>query len=572
MYSNQTLATNGAPITDMSIKPFDSAHLVAANSGAFDSSILTSSFLQLDPNKNMLLLQTKWDEQVEKTESFATSIYRNVVNSNAVLTVNGQDGGFKFKQAVETDNCLRTVEDTSNQSPDGYVGVGGSTFTVVLNKKLAPFQTISVDKTLKNSFIMVADVEVKYLGYGYLHTFFLPNSESDNTLAYETAFLKNDVTYQVGSASYIFEYAEKLGHAHLPDVTRYVEGEFKLGAGTGMETFVTGKADSYKMNPGYTTVDTQNYIKKIQATSFDKDNPLAIVQFATTSGTINTIADLAEIITIKQFNENMNSSLMFMDGAKISSAKGTIEINEGLWQQMQRGKKFKYARKGMFNESDVQAVKNHVFKYNPKKAEECRLRIVAGTGLAGNIEQIIARNANNQVLNLAPLLGSINILGTNPVSGALNALSVKPVKFAEAYLPGIGMLSVEEDTSLNHVAGADVRVRGINPAGNDYTTYSGYIWDVMSQEFSNNGELPAGTMAVGGENVAKHNVYLVRPERNSVMWGRTNGRYSSTKTSDIVSSHNLMGQGFWIYGFGALWMPDPSRFVMIELANRFGVN
>jgi hypothetical protein len=29
-----------------------------------------------------------------------------------------------------------------------------------------------------------------------------------------------------------------------------------------------------------------------------------------------------------------------------------------------------------------------------------------------------------------------------------------------------------------------------------------------------------------------------------------------------------MGEGFFIYGFGAMWMPDPSKFVMIELKNR----
>jgi hypothetical protein len=570
MFSNQNLALNGAPITNMTVGMFPKENLIAAQQGYMDASILTSSFLQLDPNKNMLLLQTAWDKQVERKESFANSVYRNVVASNAVLTVNGQDGGFKYKSAVETDNCLRTVEDTSEQSPDGYVGVGGSTFKMVLNKKLSPYQTITIDKTLPNSFIMVADVEVDYVGYGYVHTMFLPNSESDTSLAYPISYLKNDVTYQVGSASYIFEYAEKLGIVHLPESNRYLEGEFKLGTGQGMESAVTGKADSYKMNPGYTTVDTQEYIKKVQAMQLDPDNPLVGVQVATPNGAVNTIADLMEILTIKTFNDKFNSSLMFMDAAKISTSKGVIEINEGLWQQMMRGKKFKYNRKGMFDESDVLGVKNYVYKYNNKRSEDCRLKIVAGSELTANIERIIAKHANAQLNNLAPILGSDRPFSQHPVTGALDALFVQPVRFAKAWLPGIGVLEVEEDSSLDNVGGADVRVRGINPAGKDYTAYSGYIWDVTDQEFSNNAELPEGTKAIGGETMVKHNVYLIRPERNAVMWGRQNGRYSSTKVSDIVSSHNLMAQGFWIYGFGALWMPDPSKFVMIELANRFG--
>ena len=69
--------------------------------------------------------------------------------------------------------------------------------------------------------------------------------------------------------------------------------------------------------------------------------------------------------------------------------------------------------------------------------------------------------------------------------------------------------------------------------------------------------------------VAKHNTDWVRPERNPIVWGRNTGRYSSKKASDIASSSNLMGEGFFIYGFGAMWMPDPSKFVMIELKNRY---
>lgn len=571
MISNQNLGFNGAPLTEMSVAPFPKENLIQAQQGYFDSTILTSSFLKLDPNRNMLLLQTAWDKQVLKQESFSTSVYRNVVASKAELTVNGQDGSFKYKIAVETDNCLKTVEDTSGQTPDDYVGVDGSTFKLILNKALSPWQALTVDKTIDDLFIMVADVEVENLGYGYLHTCFLPNSEKDSSLAYPKFYLEADVTYQVGSSSYIAEYTEKLGKAHLPDSTRYEEGEFKLGAGQGMEISVTGKADSAKLNPGYTTVDTQNYINEVKSMRLDPDNPLFGVQVKTADGAaINTIVDLAELITIRQFNENFNSALMFMTAQKHSTSKGVIEVNEGLWQQMRRGFIHKYNRKGQFNETDLKAIKNYVYRYNNKRAEDCFLKIVAGSELTANIQELQAKHAQAQLTNLAQFVGSYRPVGQSLVTGALDALVVKPLRFASAYIPGVGMLEVEENTSLDNVGGIDRRLRGNNPGGKSYTAYSGYIWDVTDQSFSNNGELPSGTKAVGGEMSAQHNVYLIRPERNPIMWGRTNGRYSSTKTSDILSSENLMSQGFWIYGFGALWMPDPSKFVMIELANRFG--
>jgi hypothetical protein len=322
-------------------------------------------------------------------------------------------------------------------------------------------------------------------------------------------------------------------------------------------------------NNGYTTADTQSWLEDFQKYGLE-DNPLVAVTASGASGSITTIADLTEIMTIRAFNERFNKSLMFMQAAKISTSKGALELNEGLWQQMQRGKKFTYAGKGMFNEADLQQVKNYVFKYNTSDVETTFLRIEAGTMLTENIERLIAKHAQAQLQFLAPILGSDRPFSTHPVSGALNALVVAPVKFSKALIPGVGMLEVTKDTSLDYVTNADIRTRGVNPRGYDHTTYSGYIWDVEDQSFSNNGTFPEGTKQIGGETTAKSNVYFIRPERGAVVWGRENGRYSSSKVSDIASSNKLMGESFWIYGFGALWMPDPSKFVQISLKHKIG--
>lgn len=570
MYSNQNLAINGAAITDMSVAAFPKENLIAAQQGAFDSSILLTSFLNLDPNRNMLLLQTAWDKQVMKKQTFASSVYKNVIASNAVLTVNGQEGGgFKYKTAVETDNCFRTVEDTSDQSPDGYVGADGSSFKIVMNKKLSPNQVLTFD-VLSDLYLVVDDIEVEYVGYGYVHYVKLLGAEQDINKVYPVEYLGNDITYTVLSGSYIAELTEKLGIPHLPESSSYLELEFKLGSGQGMEHWFTGKADSIKMSTGYTTADTQKYLQELQQAGMDENNPLALIQASGASGSITTVADMMEILTVRNFNEKFNKSLMFMQAAKFSSSKGVLEFNEGLWQQMRRGKIFKYNKKGGLTENDLVQVRNYVYKYNTSRAEDTFLNIDAGSELTFNIERIIAKHAQNQLNYLAPILGSDRPFAQHPVTGALDALVVAPVKFKSAMIPGVGMLSVRMDSSLDHVADSDIRAKGTNPGGKDHTTYSGYIWDVTDQTFSNNAKLPEGTKAIGGETMAKNNVYLVRPERNPIVWGRENGRYSSQKASDIVSSNKLMAEGFWIYGFGAMWMPDPSKFVMIELKNKLG--
>ena len=568
MFSNQNLQSNGAAITNMTIAPISGDNLIKAQQGYYDSSIMLESLVQLDPMKNMIMLQTAWDKQVMQKSAFSSSIYKRVVNNNQVLEVNGQDGGFKYKMAVETDNCMRTVEDTSSQSADGYLGGDGTTFKIVLNRKLSPFQTLSCDKAY-GSFLSVADQEVEALAHGYVHYVKLMGSEQDKLKLYSASLLRADVVYTVTSNSYIAEYSEKLGIPHVPAKTNYIESEFKLGAGQGSESWFTGKADSYKLQSGYTTADTQTYLQELSKLGLENSN-LAVVRTESANGKIDSVADISRILTMRSFTDRFNSSLMFMQGAKVSNgAKGSLEFNEGLWQQMRRGKIFTYNRKGGIELADLQAVRNYVFLNNDSRVEDTFLKIEAGTELYDNIKRIIQQNAIGQINNLANLLGADRVTEQRIVTGPLDALRVARVQFADAEIPGIGRLSVVEDKTLNYLdEGTDIRRRGINPKGYDHTTYSGYVWNVQDQFYSNNAVLPEGTRAVGGEARAQHNVYLVRPEKNALVWGTTNGRYSSKTARDIVASSNIMGEGFWIYGFGAMWMPDPSKFVMIELKNR----
>lgn len=559
---------NGASVIGFDAIKKDEASLLVAQQGFQDVSTL-SSFIELDPMRNMLLMESAWDKKVLKRTSFADSIYRDAVNNNAVLEVNGQDGGFKYKMSVETDNCMKTIEDTSGQAADGYVGADGTSFRIVLNKQLSPFTPISADMAF-GDVLIVDDQEVTFLGYGFEHWVKLVGSEEDRNKVYPASLLQADVMYKEVASSYIAEYSEKLAKVHIPGGTNYLECEFKLGSGQGVETWFTGKADSIKLLPGYTTADTDAYLKEIQMMGRDADTEVIAAIAQTSNRTITTIANLLEMLAIKQFNEKFNTSLMFMVGSKISTSKGSLEFNEGLWRQMRRGKIVFYNKKGGAELSDLQTVRNYVHKHNSSRVEDTYLKMKAGSELYDNLERIINQHASQQVTNLAPLMGTDRVTEQRIVSGPLNELTIALVRYKDAYLPGIGKFEAIRDTSLDYISGTDVRRRGVNPGGKDHTTYSGIIWDVTDQMYSNNATLPEGTKAVGGEVTARQNVYLVRPERNAVVWGRENGRYSSQKASDIIASSKTMHESFFMYGFGAMWLVDPSKFVMLELKERYG--
>jgi hypothetical protein len=233
-----------------------------------------------------------------------------------------------------------------------------------------------------------------------------------------------------------------------------MEAEFKLGSGQGFEHWFTGKADSYKLQSGYTTADTQNYLQEVASMGLDDTN-LAVIKASLANGSsIVTAADMLELLTLRSFNEKFNSSLMFMTAAKVSTSKGVIEFNEGLWQQMRRGKIFTYNKKGGLNEADLAQVRNYVYKYNDSKIDDTNLHIEAGTELADNIERIIEKHGLSQVANIAPFLGSQALLpNSSPVSGAWDRLVVNPIKIYSAKVPGVGMLTVARDTTLDYLDG-----------------------------------------------------------------------------------------------------------------------
>jgi hypothetical protein len=198
------------------------------------------------------------------------------------------------------------------------------------------------------------------------------------------------------------------------------------------------------------------------------------------------------------------------------------------------------------------------------------MRIKCGSELYDNIEVLIQNEANRQLTNVAPLLGSSRVTEQPIVTGTLTDLSVALVKFGKVKVPGIGLVEPIRDTTMDYTKLTDRQLKGMNPNGKDFTTYSGIVWDVTDQMYSNNKQLPAGTKAVNEK--VNANIYLVRPQGDSIYWGRENGRYSQFKSSDILASGKTMHESFFMFGFGAMWMADPSKFAMTQLekSNRVG--
>lgn len=547
-YTNSSLTRNGNAMID--VKPIKRTSLV--NQQGWQDASTMYTWYQDDPLKNHLRLQSWFGQQ----EMQKVPLFQDVLDHDAVLEVNGWDGKFSYDYPVETDNRVKTSDDYSFQK---YAGVDGTTFKIVLNREFGVGTTLTCDG-LDGEEIAVSDAEpVRDLGHGFEHTVVLNTNDPDKE--YPSELLQKDIEYfETGHG--IAEWGEKLGTVHMPSPTSYMTNEFQLGSPMGYETFFSGKADSVDLKEG--TASSMEFIGMLEK-FYAKGQEMVLIKDSSPNATHKySVGTILEMLTINKFNRTMSTKLMFQKGGTIKTQKGTVRYNEGLWHQMQRGYRIQYGRRGGITREHIKRARDYVFKANPfKDTVTSRLRFKCGSQAFNNVLEIFKDEVNNQLTNLSALLGADRLLPENPVSGDLFNLELKPVRFTKVNLPGVGMVEIEEDHSLNFANVTDRNLAGMNPHGADYTTYSMFIWDAADQSYSNNQSLPKGTKNVGTNSEA--NIYLVTPKGDKIYWGRENGRYDMTRATDIVASSKTMHSSFFIYGFGALWMKDPSKIVILEL-------
>lgn len=511
-----------------------------------------STWYHEDPLKNHMKLQSFFGQQSHSS----VPLFQDVLKHDAIIEVNGWDGKFTYDLPVETDTRIRTVEDTSYQQ---YAGGDGSYFKIVLNREFAPNTTLTADG-MDGDAIAVSDAEpVVDLGYGFEHTVVLLTNDPEKT--YPSFLLEKDIEYfETGGG--LAEYGEKLNLVHMPAGTEYMTCEFQLGSPQGVETWFTGKANSVDLKWGQT--NSMDYIKEVEQ-FYKKGNEVVLMQDKSPNATHKyTVGSILEMLAIQKFDRNMSVSMMFQRAATVKTQKGTVRYNEGLWHQMRRGFIITYGKRGGITREHMRRAADYVFKINPMKSEiERRIKFKCGSEAFKNVIEIYSEEVNQQINNIAALLGSDRLLPENPITGDLYNLELKPVRFTKVYLPGIGLVEIEEDRTLNYTNITDRNLRGMNPNGQDYTTYSMFIWDAADQMYSNNQEAPQGTTIIGTNKEA--NVYLVTPKSDKIYFGRENGRYSVDRATDIIASSKTMHSSFFIYGFGAMWMKDSSKFVTVEL-------
>ena len=525
------------------------------NRGGYQDWASLHTWYQEDPLKNHMKLQTFFGMQSPQRYP----IYNELLSNKAVLEVNGWEGKFTYDIPVEQVDKMITVADMSHQD---FPGIDGTTFKIVINEELAPGTTLTQDAMFGMELVVSESEPVRPKGDGFEHTVLL--NTNDSNAYYPSNLLSKGIEYFVTGHG-VAELGTRLAKVRMPKTTEYMTCEFQLGSIRGAESFVTGKADS--VNLGGAVASTKDYMDKMMMEA-EQLGELLVMMDVDAGGApkknTGRVGSVMEYLTMKELERLTANSLMFQRGGTVKDTNGTVRYNEGLWHQLRRGKIIKYGRKGGITKEHIKEAVDYVFIGNPDLPTiERKVKFKCGSAAYDNVLEIFQTEFNAQMAANAALLGADRIIN-NPVSGDNYNLILKPVRVVGVWLPGIGNVEVIEDMTLNRIQLADRNASGMHQNGFDHTAYSMLIWDASDSQYSNNKTMPKGAKLIEGGNKGA-NVYLVKPEGQFSYWGTRNGRYSSRKASDIVSSFKEMAEEYWAYNSVSVYVRDVSKFIMIEL-------
>ena len=525
-----------------------------------------SSWYKQNPDKYNLGMIKLWGQQA--TASYP--IYTQLLEKKAMLEVNGADGTFSYEIAIKDSGKCMTIKDYSTEFPNA--GIDSSIFRIALNKRYAPGVVLSTDMLYSEQIMVVDEEEIRQIPGGWDMPVKLVTN--DRSASYDTSLLVKGLQYFKISHNIFGEYGTNYENIDLVGTPTTMKMQFQLGNMSGAETYVTGRADMKSFSGAASS--TQDYLDNLKS-EVDQRGEFAFMTDVTNLNAkgqvINPkamrIGATMQLLLHREHQKSVNTQLLFQKAATFSGTNGVTRLNEGIWHQIRRGKLIQYGRPMGITRQHIKEAVEYVFRNNPGLPEEERqVMFNAGKYAIENIYQIFQYEVRAQAQGLGSWLGATRVLPDTPVSGKdLLNLKLEPVRFTEAYIPGIGNIKVKHDPSLDNYPGADRFSKGFHQNGFAHTTYSMVIYDVKSQEFSNNAKLPTNATLVDGGDEGS-NMYIVKPEGAMTYFGSEGGRYNNMSATDILSSNKFQMQSWWIFSIAASWVRDLTRYVIIELDPR----
>lgn len=518
----------------------------------------------MDPNdetnrKHLGLIQV-----MEQTHKIAVPFLKDLWAGAQVLTVNEGESITYDLPIVRDDYRCVTMEDTS--ADYDFPGLGQTVFSLILNEEFAPGDILTYDMQHGEQCIVSDEHEVEPVGDNFLH--WVRVSSGSNQDSFPVSKLRSGVQYwKVGNV--IGEFSTRFsGINGRSSTVGTITNEFILGDPRGVEVAYTRKAANMQMTSGMTQLSNDMFDKVMSQVEQMGGNDMFVLG-KTVNGQLRNgrVGTLLEYFALMELAQMEASSLMFAKGATIQTSNGVKRINEGAWHQMRRGKRIEYARPGGITKNHLYEAANYLFANSNQPVELRRIKFKAGYMAYQNMMDLFRHEALAQLSNLpAGMLGADAQIPA-VFSGPLNNLKMEYIAIKEVPIPGLGIVTVEHDPSLDYQPFSDRLGKGFY--GNQsfaHSSYSLVIWDATSSEYANVEKSTKGMRVPEGAN-KRANMYYVKPEGSSVTWGYQQGRMADGASFNrVVSSMKNQGREFWAFNQSGVLLLDTTRYITIELA------
>jgi len=504
-------------------------------------------------------------ELFSQTHGVNLPFMKDLFKNNQVMELEGGQSITYDLPVQRTIKCVTAVDTSAlYETP----GIDGGIFEIVLDTMYSNGDVLSNDPQYGDQIIVSEGHEVVREGENYRH--FVKLVSNDRAEWFDADNLKAGIEYcKVGHVmgEYSTQYS-KINMMNLPVGT--ITNEFILGNKRGVETAYTEAAarmTSNVLNQASVSMDSLN--AQLESMGGSKEKGMFYIAPKASNGKVSKkgmmVGNTLEYLAMMELSKIEAHQLLFQKAGVVNDVNGHKVLNEGVWHQIRRGKVIKYPKPGAMTKQHIQEAASYIFKgrgdLHPSKR---KIKFKAGWYAYQNILEIFRVEIANQLSSLAPYLGTDSRI-PSPISGKLDALKMDPVIFKEVHLPGIGMVEIEWDPSLDYMPNTDRFSRGNFGEGYAHTSYSMVIWDLTDSEYSNASEKVKGAKVIEGGN-KRANMYYVKPEGSHITYGYEQGRMANgANYQDVQSSLKTASRTFWCNSQSAALVLDTTRYLVIEL-------
>lgn len=482
----------------------------------------------------------------------STPLYNMTELQNNVIYVNGAEGEFEFTMPYVLDfpRVLEDVTDAMDLKP----GLGGNPFELKLNIDVYKGGDILTYDHRNGVQLVVTETPVKRDGDGWILEVKVVATDVKNAYFPKSKLLAGTQYMKVGHTTG-GEFGKQF--STIQDDTGMIAMRHRIGAERGVSHTLTSYANMLELPTGASDGLQKAFAK------FDLMGKQAVETFGISTQDGQLVANSGMwaptvlSLILQELAKIEETQLMWGNGGFIQGAGDKIVmVSPGFYNQLKKGN---YYRISKYTRAIIESILGNLYSHTQIPPTERRTKIKCGLGALNELYKIFAKELSD-----IPFLTRTADIGAITGDAMNLAVGYRVVSFL---FPTAGWVTLEWEPAFDAwtTRAADAPMIGAYPVH----SYTAAILDVTDQNYTNATKKSDKIAYATGSNTGA-NVFMVKPQaRKTTTWGFINGteHFKGEEFMHGMISSSLDPQfTIWAKNQSSIWLKDPTRTVLIELA------